>query len=105
MGTNGIVGAGIPLATGSALSAKLRKSGQVAVAFFGDGAVNTGSFHESLNFSAIWNLPVVYVCENNLFATEMSFERATKNTSVQSRAAGYKDPRSRSGRQRRNGGL
>jgi pyruvate dehydrogenase E1 component alpha subunit len=90
MGTNGIVGAGIPLATGAALSAKLRKSGQVAVAFFGDGAVNTGSFHESLNFGAIWNLPVVYVCENNLFATEMSFERATKNTSVQSRAAAYK---------------
>jgi pyruvate dehydrogenase E1 component alpha subunit len=90
MGTNGIVAAGIPLATGAALSAKLRKSGQVAVAFFGDGAVNTGSFHESLNFGAIWNLPVVYVCENNLFATEMAFDRATKNTSVQSRAAAYK---------------
>jgi len=92
MGTNGIVGAGIPLATGAALSAKLRKSGQVVVTFFGDGAVNSGSFHEGLNFGAVWNLPVVYVCENNLYATEMAFRRATKNTSVQSRAAAYKMP-------------
>lgn len=89
MGTNGIVGAGIPLATGSALSAQLRKSGQVTVTFFGDGAVNSGSFHESLNFGAVWNLPVIYVCENNLYATEMAFRRATKNTSVASRAAAY----------------
>ena len=92
MGTNGIVGAGIPLATGAALSAQLRKTGQVVVAFFGDGAVNSGSFHEGLNFGAVWNLPVVYVCENNLYATEMAFRRATKNTSVQSRAAAYKIP-------------
>jgi len=92
MGTNGIVGAGIPLATGAGLSAKLRKSGQVAVTFFGDGAVNSGSFHEGLNFGAIWNLPVIYVCENNLYATEMAFRRATKNTSVVSRAAAYKMP-------------
>lgn len=89
MGTNGIVGGGIPLATGSALSAQLRNSGQVTVSFFGDGAVNSGSFHESLNFGAVWNLPVVYVCENNLYATEMAFHRATKNTSVASRAAAY----------------
>lgn len=89
MGTNGIVGAGIPLAAGSALSAQLRKTGQVVVAFFGDGAVNSGSFHEGLNFAAIWNLPVVYVCENNLYATEMAFQRATKNLSVSSRAAAY----------------
>ncbi len=92
MGTNGIVGAGIPLATGAALSAKLRRSGQVVIAFFGDGAVNSGSFHEGVNFGAVWNLPVVYVCENNLYATEMAFRRATKNTSVQSRAAAYRIP-------------
>ena len=92
MGTNGIVGAGIPLATGAALSAKLRQSGQVVIAFFGDGAVNSGSFHEGVNFGAVWNLPVVYVCENNLYATEMAFHRATKNTSVQSRAATYRIP-------------
>ena len=92
MGTNGIVGAGIPLATGAGLSAKQRKSGHVVVTFFGDGAVNCGSFHEGVNFGAVWDLPVVYVCENNLYATEMAFHRATKNTSVQSRAAAYRLP-------------
>lgn len=92
MGTNGIVGAGIPLATGAGLSAKLRGTGQVVIAFFGDGAVNSGSFHEALNLGAVWNLPVVYVCENNLYATEMAFHRATRNTSIQSRAAAYGMP-------------
>jgi len=92
MGTNGIVGAPIPLATGGALSAKMRKKGQMVVSFFGDGAVNSGSFHEAVNFGAVWDLPVVYVCENNLYATEMAFSRATKNTSVASRAAAYKIP-------------
>ena len=89
MGTNGIVGAPIPLATGAALSAKMKKESNVVVCFFGDGAVNCGSFHESVNLGAVWNLPVVYVCENNLYATEMAFARATKNTSVSSRAAAY----------------
>lgn len=92
MGTNGIVAACIPLATGGALSAKMRGTGQVVVCFFGDGAVNTGSFHEAVNLGAVWDLPVVYVCENNLYATEMAFSRATRNTSVQSRAAAYKMP-------------
>src|SRR5271167_5000915 len=89
MGTNGIVGAPIPLATGGALSAKLGKKGQVVVSFFGEGAVNSGSFHEAVNMGSVWELPVVYVCENNLYATEMAFKRATKNTSVASRAAAY----------------
>ena len=89
MGTNGIVGAPIPLATGGGLTAKLRKQGHVVVSFFGEGAVNSGSFHEAVNFGAVWNLPVIYVCENNLYATEMAFARATKNTSVASRAASY----------------
>jgi TPP-dependent pyruvate/acetoin dehydrogenase alpha subunit len=89
MGTNGIVGAPIPLATGGALSAKLRGKGQVVVSFFGEGAVNSGSFHEAVNMGSVWELPVVYVCENNLYATEMAFKRATKNTSVASRAAAY----------------
>src|ERR1700677_2892170 len=89
MGTNGIVGAPITLATGASLSAKMRKKQQVVVCFFGDGAVNSGSFHEAVNMGAVWNLPVVYVCENNLYATEMAFLRATKNTSVASRAAAY----------------
>jgi TPP-dependent pyruvate/acetoin dehydrogenase alpha subunit len=89
MGTNGIVGAPIPLATGAALSAQLKKKSQVVVCFFGDGAVNSGSFHEAVNLGAVWNLPVIYVCENNLYATEMAFQRATRNTSVASRAAAY----------------
>jgi acetoin:2,6-dichlorophenolindophenol oxidoreductase subunit alpha len=92
MGTNGIVGAPIPLATGGGLSAKMRKEGQVSVSFFGEGAVNSGSFHEAVNFGAVWNLPVIYVCENNLYATEMAFSRATKNTSVASRAKAYQLP-------------
>jgi len=92
MGTNGIVGGGIPLATGAALAAQLRNSGQVVVCFFGDGAVNSGSFHESLNMAAVWHLPVVFACENNLYATEMAFRRATKNTSIASRAAAYAMP-------------
>jgi len=65
LGANGIVGAGIPLATGAALTAKLKKTGGVSVAFFGDGASNQGQFHESLNMAANWKLPVVYVAENN----------------------------------------
>jgi len=65
LGANGIVGAGIPLTTGAALSAKLRHTGGVAVAFFGDGATNQGAFHESLNMAANWKLPAVYVVENN----------------------------------------
>jgi pyruvate dehydrogenase E1 component alpha subunit len=89
MGTNGVVAAGLPLATGAALSAQLRNSGQVTVCFFGDGASNAGSFHESLNFGAVWNLPVVYVCENNLYATEMALARATKSVEIASRAAAY----------------
>jgi pyruvate dehydrogenase E1 component alpha subunit len=89
MGTNGIVGAPIPLATGAALSAKLRNSGQVVIGFFGEGAVNSGSFHEAVNLGSVWDLPIVYVCENNQYATEMAFSRATKNTSVASRGAAY----------------
>ncbi len=92
MGTNGVVAGTIPLAVGGALGAKVRKSGQVAVSFFGDGAVNTGSFHESMTLAAVWDLPIVFVCENNLYATEMAFSRATKNTSVKSRAAAYGMP-------------
>jgi pyruvate dehydrogenase E1 component alpha subunit len=65
LGANGIVGAGIPLTTGAALSAKLRRTGGVAVAFFGDGATNQGAFHESLNMAANWKLPALYVVENN----------------------------------------
>jgi len=67
LGANGIVGAGIPLATGAGLTAKMKRTGGVAVAFFGDGATNQGAFHESLNMAANWKLPVLYVVENNGF--------------------------------------
>ena len=64
-GTNGIVGGSVPLATGAALSAKLRNTGQVAISFFGDGVLNQGILFESMNMAALWSLPVVFVCENN----------------------------------------
>lgn len=67
MGSYAIVGAHLPIAAGAAWSAQYRGSGQVAVCFFGDGATNIGAFHEALNFAAVWRLPVVYVCENNLY--------------------------------------
>jgi pyruvate dehydrogenase E1 component alpha subunit len=89
MGTNGIVGATIPLATGAGLTAKMKGKEQVVISFFGDGAVNSGSFHEAVNMGTIWELPVIYVCENNLYATEMAFSRATKNTNVATRAKAY----------------
>lgn len=92
LGTNGVVAPGIPIAAGSALSAKLLGTDHVAVSFFGDGAVNNGAFHEGVNLAATWNLPVLFVCENNLYATEMPFEKATKNTNVASRAAAYNIP-------------
>jgi pyruvate dehydrogenase E1 component alpha subunit len=92
LGTNGIVGAGIPLAAGAALSASLNGTDQVAVCFFGEGAVNNCAFHEGINMAATWGVPAVFVCENNLYATEMAFSRATKNTDVASRGAAYKVP-------------
>jgi pyruvate dehydrogenase E1 component alpha subunit len=67
LGSYAIVGAHLPLAAGAAWSAKLRNSGQVAVAFFGDGATNIGAFHEALNIAAVWSLPALFICENNLY--------------------------------------
>ncbi len=86
-----IVGAGLPLAVGAALSAKMRGTDQVAVPFFGDGANNQGTFHESLNLASIWKLPVVFVCENNLYAEST---RITDTTPVKiaDRAASYAMP-------------
>jgi len=92
LGANGIVGAGIPIATGAALSAQMRRSGQVAVAFFGDGATSQGSFHEAANVAAVWNLPVVYVCENNRYAVSTPVQRQMRIASVADRAAAYGFP-------------
>ena len=92
LGSNGLVGAGIPIAAGAALAAKLRNDGRVAIAFFGDGAVNHGGFHEGVNLAAVWDLPAVFVCENNLYATETPFRIATRNTDVSARGAAYGIP-------------
>ena len=92
LGSNGVVPPGILIATGAGLSAKLKGGDQVAVAFFGDGGSNNGAFHEGLNMAATWDIPVIFVCENNLYATEMPFAKATKNTNVASRAAAYGIP-------------
>jgi 2-oxoisovalerate dehydrogenase E1 component len=89
MGTSGIVGPCILQAAGAGYSFKLLKTGRVAVAFFGDGAVNNGAFHEGLNMAAIWRLPVVFVCENNQFATEVPFSYAAGNPSVAGRGWAY----------------
>ena len=89
MGTSGIVGPCILQATGAGYSFQLRETDQVGVAFFGDGAVGNGAFHEGLNLAAIWDLPVLFVCENNLYATEVAFSYSARNTDVAGRAAGY----------------
>src|SRR3954454_1568913 len=92
MGTSGIVGPCILQAAGAGYSFKLLKTDHVAVAFFGDGAVNNGAFHEGLNMASIWKLPLLFVCENNQFATEVPFAYAAGNPSVASRGASYGIP-------------
>src|SRR5580765_2128167 len=92
MGTSGIVGPCIVQAAGAGYSFQLLKTDRVAVAFFGDGAVNNGAFHEGLNLASIWKLPVLFVCENNQFATEVPFAYAAGNPDVASRGASYGIP-------------
>jgi 2-oxoisovalerate dehydrogenase E1 component len=92
MGTSGIVGPCILQACGGGYSSRILKNGTVAVAFFGDGAVNNGAFHEGLNMASIWKLPVLFVCENNQFATEVPFAYASGNPSVGNRGAAYGMP-------------
>ena len=92
LGANAIVGGGIALATGAGLAAHVRRSDQVAVSFFGDGAANQGVFHESLNLAAIWKLPVLYVCENNGFAESTPAAYATSVERISARAAAYGIP-------------
>lgn len=92
MGTSGIVGPCILQATGAGYSFKLLNKPNVGVAFFGDGAMNNGAFHEGLNLAAIWDLPVIFVCEDNMYATEVPFAYATKNQDVAARARTYGMP-------------
>jgi TPP-dependent pyruvate/acetoin dehydrogenase alpha subunit len=89
LGSNGIVGAGVPLACGAALAATLRGTGGVAVAFFGDGASNQGTVLESLNLAAVWRLPVLFVCENNGYAQSTSSGYAVAASSIAERSAGF----------------
>lgn len=92
VGANGIVGAGIPIATGCGLSSKMRGTNQVTICFFGDGASNQGTFHEAINLASIWKLPVIYLCENNFYGISLhqSKHQAVKN--VADRAAAYNIP-------------
>ncbi|HBK04470.1 MAG TPA: pyruvate dehydrogenase (acetyl-transferring) E1 component subunit alpha [Acetobacteraceae bacterium] len=89
-GGNAIVGGGLPLAVGSALGDKILGRNAITACFFGDGAVDEGSFHESMNLAALWKLPVLFVCENNLYAMGMALERAEAETRIAVKAAAYR---------------
>lgn len=91
LGADGIVAGGVPMTVGAALSAKLRGTSQVAVAFFGDGAINAGQFHEAMNLAAVWRLPVLFVCDNNQYAISTPLAEATAGN-LTARAAGYGIP-------------
>lgn len=92
LGANGIVGGGLPIAVGAGISIQNRGTDQVAVCFFGDGASNQGTFHESLNFAALWKLPVLFVCENNLYALSTPLKEATALPRISDRAMAYGIP-------------
>ena len=92
LGANGIVGSNIPVATGVALTSKVKGTGQVSVVVFGDGASSQGTLHESMNLASIWDLPVIFVCENNRYAESTPFEYSVAGGSVSNRAEGYGMP-------------
>ncbi|WP_083615255.1 thiamine pyrophosphate-dependent dehydrogenase E1 component subunit alpha [Paraburkholderia sp. SOS3] len=92
LGANGIVGGGLPIAVGAALSIRRQRRDSVVMCFFGDGANNEGAFHESLNFASIWKLPVIFVCENNRYGMSMPVERSTAVAHIAQRAAAYDMP-------------
>ena len=92
LGATAVVGAGLPIAVGAALSAKLRKTDQVVACFFGDGASNQGTFHESINMASTWHLPVIFVCENNLYAMGTCQSRVMNIENIADRASAYGIP-------------
>jgi len=92
LGATAVVGAGLPIAAGAGLSIKLKKTDQVVACFFGDGASNQGTFHEAINMAAIWNLPVLFVCENNLYAMGTHQTRVMAIENIADRAAAYGIP-------------
>src|SRR5207253_7393668 len=89
LGATGIVGAGTPIALGAALSAKTRKTQQVSIAFFGDGAMGQGPIYECMNMAAIWKLPMIFVCENNGYAESTSAEYALSTPDLARRAEAF----------------
>jgi len=92
LGANGIVGGGIPLAVGAALTSKMKRENYVVLCFFGDGASNEGSFHESMNLAAIWDLPVVFICENNQYGMSGPVKDMTRIENIADRAGSYGMP-------------
>jgi pyruvate dehydrogenase E1 component alpha subunit len=92
LGANAIVGGGLPIAVGGALAQKLRGQKQVTVSFFGDGASNQGTFHESLNLASVWKLPVIFVCENNGFGISVPVSQSTSIKNIGERGAAYGMP-------------
>ncbi len=92
LGAAGIVGSGIPIATGAGLSAKMRGTDQVTICFFGDGASNIGRFHEGINMASVWCLPVIFVCENNLWAVSVPSTKSCNVANIADRAIGYGIP-------------
>jgi TPP-dependent pyruvate/acetoin dehydrogenase alpha subunit len=92
LGANGVVGGGFPIIVGAGLSIKLRKTDQVGIVFFGDGAANRGTFHEAANMAAIWKLPVIFVCENNLYASTTPASYSLAGGTVAGRASAYGIP-------------
>lgn len=92
LGANGIVGGGIPISVGAGFSCKMEGKGRVTICFFSDGASNNGVFHESLNMAAIFKLPVIYVCENNMYAISMSCTESVSCENIADRAVSYRIP-------------
>jgi pyruvate dehydrogenase E1 component alpha subunit len=92
LGATGIVGSAMPIAVGAALTAKTLHRDNVTVCFHGDGATNQGVWHESINLAAVWNLPVIFLCENNQWAISLPYNQAAKNPTVSDRAKGYGIP-------------
>ena len=92
LGANGVVGGGIPIAVGAALPIHMLKQDRVVVCFFGDGAMNEGTFHESVNLASVWTLPVIFVCENNQYGMSMSVKRSTHVADLADRARAYGIP-------------
>ena len=92
LGESGILGSSIPVAVGAALGSRLQGNDRVSVCFFGDGASNEGSFHESINLATVWNLPVIFLCENNQYAVTSSFKKMVAVENIADRAAAYAIP-------------